>query len=158
MVDDVIKPEKMIDYGLFDVKRTVPAARAYVFRADPKMQMVIEKLRAHGIVVEELTAPLSGEVERFTVGEATKSPRAFQSHNEVKLAGKYEKVTMDFPSGSIIVRTAQPLGILAACLLEPESDDGLVTWNFLDPVIEIGQPFPIYKLNGDFKAVSSPLK
>ncbi|HYV29292.1 MAG TPA: hypothetical protein VFA77_17285 [Candidatus Eisenbacteria bacterium] len=41
--------------------------------------------------------------------------------------------------------TAQPLGILAAYLLEPESDDGLVTWNFFDAFLEPGKVYPIYK-------------
>ena len=36
------------------------------------------------------------------------------------------------PAGAVVVRTAQPLGSLAAYLLEPESDDGLFVWNFFD--------------------------
>ena len=53
---------------------------------------------------------------------------------------------MTFPAGTIIVRTAQPLGILACYLLEAESDDGLVDWNFFDAYLEAGNTFPVYKL------------
>jgi hypothetical protein len=55
-----------------------------------------------------------------------------------------EKTT--FPAGTVIVRTAQPLGRLVFYLLEPESDDGLGTWNFFDPYITPGQPHPVHKL------------
>ena len=35
-------------------------------------------------------------------------------------------------AGTLVVRTAQPLGNLAVYLLEPRSEDGLATWNFFD--------------------------
>jgi hypothetical protein len=46
---------------------------------------------------------------------------------------------------------AQPLGRLAAYLLEPESDDGLLVWNFFDRDIVSqwgrgAQTYPVYKL------------
>jgi dipeptidyl aminopeptidase/acylaminoacyl peptidase len=44
------------------------------------------------------------------------------------------------------VRTAQPLGPLAAYLLEPQSDDGLVTWNFFDAALHEGGDFPVMRL------------
>jgi hypothetical protein len=61
---------------------------------------------------------------------------------------------MTFESGTAIVRTAQPLGLLAAYLLEPESDDGLVNWNFLDAYLSEGKIYPIYKLMTDAKTSS----
>jgi len=85
---------------------------------------VIDKLLQHGIAVEELTSPLTAEVDVFTMRSVTRAPRAFQNHNEVKLTGEYKKESKTFPAGTIIVRTAQPLGILACYLLEAESDDG----------------------------------
>jgi hypothetical protein len=49
------------------------------------------------------------------------------------------------------VTLAQPLANLAAALLEPESDDGLLVWNFFDRhiVAQWGrgeQTYPVYKL------------
>ena len=58
---------------------------------------------------------------------------------------------------TILVRTAQPLGLLAACLLEPESDDGLVTWNFLDADLEVGKVYPIHKLMKDVNIAAQAL-
>jgi hypothetical protein len=58
---------------------------------------------------------------------------------------------MDFPSGTLVIRTAQPLGNLIAYLLEPQSNDGLVVWNFFDrylvPQWGMGyNPYPVYKV------------
>ncbi|MFY9618869.1 MAG: M14 family metallopeptidase [Pyrinomonadaceae bacterium] len=146
MVEDKFKPMRMDDYGMFAATRSVTAPRAYLFKPEKDLQSVIEKLRQHGIAVEELTAPLAVEVDAFTIATATRSQRAFQKHNEMKITGAYKKEQMTFPAGTIMVRTAQPLGRLVCYLLEPESDDGLVDWNFFDPYLETGKTFPVYKL------------
>ena len=65
---------------------------------------------------------------------------------------------MTFPTGSIVVRTAQPLGRLVCYLLEPESDDGLVNWNFFDPYLETGKMFPVYKIMQNVNVASRVLE
>ncbi len=151
-IEDSYKPELMQDYAYFAPTRTVPMARIYVLPTDAAFQPIVDKIRQHGITVEELKSPLTTEVTSFVVDEIIKSPKPFQGHNEVKLKGKYaaEKVTL--PAGTRIVRLAQPLGLLAAYLLEPESDDGLTDWNFMDPWLEVGKPAPVRKI------MTTPLK
>ena len=146
MVEEKFKPLRMDDYGTFAAKRSVVAPRAYIFKPDKNLEVVIEKLVQHGITVEELTAPVQTEVDVFTIGNVTRSERAFQNHRQMKITGTYKKENMTFPSGSIVVRTAQPLGRLVCYLLDAESDDGLVNWNFLDPYLEKGKIFPVYKI------------
>ena len=51
-----------------------------------------------------------------------------------------------FPAGTLVIRTAQPLGRLAALLLEPESEDGFVAWNFFDEHLKAGGEFPVYRV------------
>ena len=65
---------------------------------------------------------------------------------EAKLVGKYSAAKTSFPAGTIIVRTAQPLGRLVFYLLEPESEDGLTTWNFFDASLAVGKTHPVSKL------------
>ena len=53
--------------------------------------------------------------------------------------------------GALVIRTAQPLGSLAAYLLEPESDDGFLVWNFFDRYLvpqwsRAPQIYPVHKL------------
>jgi zinc carboxypeptidase len=145
-IEDSYKPELMHDYAYFMPTRTVPMARAYVLPSDPAFQPIVDKIRQHGIIVDELAAPLTTEVSSFVVAGITKAQRPFQGHNEVTLKGEYSIETVTIPAGTRIVRLAQPLGLLAAYLLEAESDDGLTNWNFLDPWLEVGKPAPIRKV------------
>jgi hypothetical protein len=154
MVEDKFKPVRMDDYGIFAAKRSVVAPRAYIFKPEKNLEQVIEKLVQHGIAVEELTTTLQTEVEVFTIASATRAQRAFQNHREMKITGTYRKESMTFPSGTIIVRTAQPLGRLVCYLLEAESDDGLVDWNFFDPYLEAGKTFPVFKIMQNVNAAS----
>ncbi|HEY7501427.1 MAG TPA: M14 family metallopeptidase [Vicinamibacterales bacterium] len=145
-IEDSYKPETMQDYAYFTPTRSVPMARAYVIPEGAAFQPIVEKLRQHGIAVDELKAPLTTEVTSFIVDAIEKSGKPFQGHNEVKLKGKYVAEKATIPAGSRVVRLAQPLGLLAAYLLEPESDDGLTNWNFLDQWLEAGKPAPIRKI------------
>ena len=154
MVEDKFSRVAMPDFGMFVAKRNVTTARAYIFRREDGTRAMLEKLFQHGIAVEELTAPLTTEVETFVIDSVKKAARPFQGHTTVTVAGKYKKETIEFPVGSVIVRAAQPLGTLAAYLLEPESDDGLTTWNFLDEYLGEGKVHPVYKVMGEIRAVS----
>lgn len=58
----------------------------------------------------------------------------------------------------MFVSTAQRLAPLAAALLEPESDDGLLVWNFFDRALsrQFGRgarEYPVFKVHGEVPAV-----
>lgn len=158
MVEDKFRRARMDDYGIFAAKRSVVAPRAYIFKPEKNLETVIEKLVQHGIAVEELTSTLQTEVDVFTIGNVTRAQRTFQNHREMKITGAYKKESMTFPSGTIIVRTAQPLGRLVCYLLEAESDDGLVDWNFFDAYLETGKTFPVYKIMQNVNTASRLLE
>jgi hypothetical protein len=61
------------------------------------------------------------------------------------VSGRFERHDVEVPAGSLVVTTKQPLGRLASYLLEPESDDGLTTWNFFDAALKVGAPHPVVK-------------
>jgi hypothetical protein len=46
----------------------------------------------------------------------------------------------------LFIPAAQPLARLAFYLLEPESDDGLVTWNLIEEGLVAGETYPIYRV------------
>ena len=146
MVEDKFTPVKMRDYGMFEATRAVPAGSGYLFSRDQGTRVMLEKLFQHGIAVEELITPATLEVERFRIEGVEKAPKPFEGHHASSMAGHYERARVAFPEGTLLVRTSQPLGLLAAYLLEPESDDGLVTWNFLDSLLEPGKDYPVCKL------------
>ena len=46
------------------------------------------------------------------------------------------KETREFPAGSIVMPTAQPLGKLVLNLLEPQAPDSFVKWGFFNAIFE----------------------
>jgi hypothetical protein len=110
--------------------RDVPRPAGYLITVQEPS--VIHKLLQHGIAVERLMEAATLEVEQFSVTEATGSTRLNQGHYNTSITGEYGKVHREFPAGSYFVPMSQSLGHLAAALLEPESDDGMVYWNFFD--------------------------
>ena len=112
---------------------------------------IMNLLRIHGILFEELGEVLKVEAERFEVSELKGSVRLNQGHYTNTIKGRFIKEQISFPAGTLVVRTSQPLANLAAYLLEPQSNDGLLTWNFLDrylvPQWGMGfNPYPVYKV------------
>jgi Zinc carboxypeptidase len=136
-------------YADFVAKRTVRLPYAYLIPL--AATDVPDKLRQHGIAVERLTAPVTLETEAFRPKEIKGAERLYQGHRTNTVKGEYAVEKREFPKGTWLVRTAQPLGRLAAYLLEPESDDGLLVWNYFDRDIVSqwgrgAQTYPVYKL------------
>ena len=103
-------------------------------------------LRLHGVVVERLDADAEVEAQAFGLDSVIAASRPFQGHRERRLAGRWRRVRRVLPRGTFVVRTDQPLSTLAVYLLEPESDDGLATWNLFDRTLLTGGEFPVLRL------------
>lgn len=121
----------------------IPPAAYVVAPADTA---VVRLLRRHGIRVDRSDSAWNARGESFTVDSIITAARAFQGHRETRLQGKWERALQTFPAGSFIVSTAQPLGTLVVYLLEPESEDGLVTWNAFDASLRKGEKFSVRKV------------
>ena len=107
---------------------TVP--RAYVFPAE--LTGVAAKLREHGVLVTQLSQPSSLKGEQFSVTHLNRETQIYQEHYVANLEGSFEPATREWPANSFYVDLAQPLAYLIFYMLEPQSDDGLVTWNYFD--------------------------
>jgi hypothetical protein len=137
--------------------RTVPWPNGYLITVQD--QAVIDKLLQHGIAVERLAESATLTVEQFTVNEVTGTQRLNQGHYTTSVTGEYSTVEREFPAGTLFVTTAQTLGAVATSLLEPESDDGLVVWNFFDRYLAAQwggplQAFPVFKLRAPVSLVT----
>ena len=143
---DKFVPTKMVEYGTFATTRTSRMPEAYVIPSSEGMAVVVQKLEAHGVKFERISASKKVQIEAFQIAEVNRAARPFQGHQEVRLKGEWKAQNMTLDPGAIVVRTAQPLGALVFYLLDAESDDGLVTWNFLDSILGPGKTFPIYRL------------
>jgi hypothetical protein len=135
-----------IDY--YPVKRVRFPFAYLITTHDP---VITDLLIAHGIKLEKLSLDSKIEVQRFEISELKPATRLNQGHYTNTLEGRYISGVVDFPAGTLVVKTAQTLGNLAAYLLEPQSNDGLVVWNFFDrclvPQWGTGyNPYPVYKI------------
>jgi hypothetical protein len=108
----------------------------------------VRLLRLHGVRVERTTAAAPATLRVFVVDSVVRAARAFQGHNETRLVGRWAERAGRVEAGSYVVPAAQPLAPLAAYLLEPESDDGLATWNVFDPALRPGAEFPVRQALG----------
>ena len=139
----VIRPVRMTVIDRFEPTLTRPMPSAYVM--DRTQAHAVQMLRQHGVVVQQLDAEWRTEVEVF-VPDSVIALRQFEGHRPVRLEGRWRTETRVVPTESYLITTAQPLGILAMYLLEPESDDGLVTWNEFDRVLAVGAEAPVLRV------------
>jgi hypothetical protein len=136
-------------FAEFFAKRSVKLPFGYLISVP--VPEVETKLRQHGITVEKLTSPVKLMVQSFKVTELKGQERPYQGHRLNSVKGEYIDEEREFPAGTLFIPMAQPLGKVAAYLLEPESDDGLLVWNFFDrnlvPQWGRGQQvYPVHKL------------
>jgi dipeptidyl aminopeptidase/acylaminoacyl peptidase len=130
-------------YGATEPTLSVERPYAYLLPASSKK--VIENLQRHGLTVDELREDLDLEVEIYKIDQISRG-RTFQQHQPVELEATARKESRRIPAGTVLISTAQPLGSLAATLLEPQSADGLTTWNFFDEDLKVGGDFPVLRL------------
>ena len=148
---DVFKNYK-VDYIANPVPvRTISLPEAYIIL--PHQTSVIETLKNHGIFVERIRKSFQSDVENFVVKKVELDKQLYQGNVFVKVEGEYiEKPGVTIPEGSYYVSMRQPLARLLPVMLEPGSEDSLLTWGFFNRVLVSqwgNQPqlYPVYRLN-----------
>ncbi|HVD32892.1 MAG TPA: M14 family metallopeptidase [Gemmatimonadales bacterium] len=124
-------------------REAIPAA----YLIPPQLHEIVELLRRQGIVVESLAKPWRAAANDFLIDSIAVQP-LFEGHRPVQVEGRWRTEPFDtaLVAGWYLLRTDQPLGVLASYLLEPASDDGVVTWNFLDRELQPGARYPILRV------------
>ena len=116
----------------------------------PARDAVAIAVRRKGEVhVERPPAPLTlARVSRFVIDSMVSAPKEFQGHHEVRVSGNWRDTTMLISRDMVTVRGDQLQAVAALYLLDPESDDGLVTWNVFDSELAPGKVFPVLRVLG----------
>lgn len=152
--------ETMPHYGLIEPTETSLAPRAFVVPApvpgalpsptpapagppfgptrDPATRMmasIIDRLEVHGVKYFKTSSETTIQAERFRIESSKTDEREFEGHKLRTLTGAWETADQAFGAGSLVIPMDQPLARLAFLLLDPRSDDGLMAWNILDPVL-----------------------
>lgn len=128
----------------FTATRTEAIPAAYLL--DPQWVEVAERLVRQGIVVERLDIPWRGASRRFRIDSVTVM-RPFEGHRPVRVDGGWGEAAPDsLMAGGFLVATDQRLGMLAAFLLEPASEDGYTTWNLFDRALRARGSHPVRRV------------
>ena len=114
----------------FESKRQVPLPAAWALR-EPGPE-VLKRLAWHGLQVIRLEEAVTLTLDAFEIEEIRRAKRLFQGHHETSVRGEWRTQEGILPAGTVLVSARQSRVRVAAQLLEPESEDGLVTWNLLD--------------------------
>jgi hypothetical protein len=97
---------------------------------------VIERLRLHGVRFETLAAPRQVTLERARVQKPEPGPPS-EGRTPLRIGGVTRISRSDvWPAGSVRVPSDQPLALVAAALLEPESPESLLAWGFFPEILQ----------------------
>lgn len=111
---------------------------------------VIDRLRLHGIRLDPIDAPRRLAVDRVRLVDPAVS-RPSEGRYPVTARFVHEAAEELMPAGSVRVSADQPLGLLAAALLEPESQDSFLAWGFFPEMLS-----PVLAALGDRMLATDP--
>jgi hypothetical protein len=145
----IISLDNINYYAQFEptVESTLPSG--YIIPSE--FSHIAGHLQKLGIQVEPLARSITVKGEYFQVDTLVNASRKFEGHFMVTAKGNFFSATRKFKKGDFQVTLAQPLANLIFYLLEPRSDDGLLTWNFFDAHFETQRKnnkpltYPVFK-------------
>lgn len=133
----------VVDRFVATRREKIPAA----YLLDAQWSEVVERMVRQGIVVERITQPWTGSSARFRI-DSIVVQRPFEGHRSVRVDGQWGEPAADsLPAGGFLISTDQRLGMLAAFLLEPASEDGYTTWNFFDRALRARGMHPVRRVD-----------
>lgn len=141
-----VSAQRMAVHDRFESTRTttVPAGGWLVEGRDTALLALLAR---HGVAVRpSIGRARPIDVERFELDSVLRPGRPFQGHTEVAVRGRWRSLRM-LPSPDFRwVPAAQPQLLVAAQLLEPQSNDGATTWNLFDDRLLMGKFHPVMRI------------
>ena len=147
---EMIDIEDVANFQQFRSIRQAAVPKAYIVPAE--FEFIIDKLRHHGIDSERLGNDNTLRVEEYVVSQLDKQAYELNGHRNTLISGVYREIDRQFKADDFLVSMDNRLANLIFYLLEPETDDGLVFWNYFDSYLErsrtVDEPwvYPVYKL------------
>ena len=130
----IIEVPNVDNYAKFEPTLSSRLPRGYLL--PQSMEPIVDHLKKHGVQVTQLSEPMNVDGEVFMIDSLVHSSRKFEGHFLATATGEFVAQTRLFNKGDYWIDMAQPLTNLIFYMLEPQSDDGLVTWNFFDEFFE----------------------
>jgi hypothetical protein len=126
------------------ITNTLPFAYAF----DAKTWLALRPvLNIHGLKVEALTAPAAVTAQSFAIDSVSDRGQSESARRMRNAPGRWsDAAPQTLPAGMLIVRGGQPYGLLAFYLLEPENDDGLLSWGFFEGLVGTQSKYPVLRV------------
>jgi hypothetical protein len=140
---DVRNPEQMWLDTAFESTESERVPSAYYI--PQTLTTVLERLRGHGIRLEQVNRQATLRLEEFRIETTQVAQQTFEGHRARTMSGVYQLVERNITPGFYRVPMNQPLARLAFYLIEPRSNDGLLTWNLLDDALQDVKAYPILR-------------
>ncbi|MDQ7039811.1 MAG: M14 family metallopeptidase [Rhodothermus sp.] len=137
-------PEMLPLYDRFVPAETIAIPQGYLVPAE--LDRVRDLLDVHGIPCMLVEAGRTLEVERFRIDSVAVAAQPYQGHRGQEVYGAYERQMLTTTAGSCLVTIEGRTGRIAALLLEPRSDDGVVAWGLLKDRLMPGRYYPIVRV------------
>jgi hypothetical protein len=118
----------------FVPRRQVTVPRGYLIAR--AYGHVAEKAFLHGLRVERTLEEADLDVEVFRASGMAWEEEPYQGHRAAKASGRAAVERRRFPAGTWWIPLDQPDAAVAVWMLEPESPDGLLYWNYFDNILE----------------------
>ncbi len=127
-----------------EIAASVPRAKAYWIPA--AWSDIAARLRLHGIQMERIASARQVNVEMYRLSDIKYDAQPFEGRVRVSAKTTTERRLETFAPGSHRVPADQPLGDLAALLLEPGSEDSYFQWGFMHEILQRTEYFENYVL------------
>ena len=126
------------------VTNTLPFAYAFDAKTAGALRPILE---LHGIKVERLTAAATVTGQAFSIDSVSDRGQSESARRMRNAPGRWiDGTTQTLSAGSYVVRAGQPYGLLAFYLLEPENDDGLLSWGFFEGLVGAQSKYPVIRI------------
>lgn len=98
--------------------------------------MVIPILKTHGIKFSKWDGKPVRGLKAFRASKLEFSPKPFEGHQTLKVAGEWKDVELELKDGAIFVPIDQRSPKIILQLFEPQAQDSLVSWGFFNRYFE----------------------
>jgi hypothetical protein len=115
---------------------TKTTTRPWGYIIPNSLTKVVPLLLDHGITVKQITEDVELEVEVYSATEIVHE-EYFQAHYLKAVQAEKETRIMAVPAGSFFIPSGQPMSNFISYIFEPETNDNLITWGYLDNVLRV---------------------
>jgi hypothetical protein len=135
---------------------TLPFAYAFDAKTGGALRPILAQ---HGITVERLTAAARVTAQSFAIDSVSDRGQSESARRMRDAPGQWNApAAQSLPAGTYIVRAGQPFGLLAFYLLEPQNDDGLLSWGFFEGLVGSRSTYPVVRITAQATLRSSPAR